>query len=135
MVTGSCLCGSVRYAVDGRISPIVLCHCAKCRRSTGSAFHPGAVCRKSRFRWTAGEDAITAWRSESGYERPFCRHCGALVPMFQRDGEFVVLHAGSLDGDPATRPERHIFVGSKAPWHEITDDLPQSEAYPADTEA
>jgi hypothetical protein len=28
------------------------------------------------------------------------------------------------------RPELHCFVASKAPWFEITDDLPQYAEYP-----
>jgi hypothetical protein len=32
---------------------------------------------------------------------------------------------GTLVDDPAIRPTAHIFVGSKAPWFTITDDLPQ----------
>jgi hypothetical protein len=129
MVSGSCLCGAVRYAIDGRISPIALCHCSKCRKSTGSAFHAGALCRKTRFRWLAGEAAIGEYRTPSGYTRRFCRTCGSLVPMFQDDGEYVVLHAGALEQDPGSRPVHHIFVDSKAPWFEITDGVPQSAEY------
>jgi hypothetical protein len=125
MVSGSCLCGAVRYAIDGRISPIGLCHCSKCRKSTGSAFHAGALCRKTRFRWLAGEDAIREYRTPSGYTTRFCGTCGSLVPMFQDEGEYVVLHAGALEQDPGSRPVHHIFVGSKAPWFEIADDVPQ----------
>jgi hypothetical protein len=40
----------------------------------------------------------------------------AIVPM------------GALDDDPGVRPQAHIFVGSKAPWDVITDDLPQHAA-------
>lgn len=42
-------------------------------------------------------------------------------------GEVVV---GTVDGDPGARPREHIFVGSKASWHQITDSLPQHEAWP-----
>jgi hypothetical protein len=132
MVSGSCLCGAVRYEIDGRISPIALCHCSKCRKANGSAFHSGALCRKTRFRWTSGEDAITAYQTESGYETRFCRRCGSPVPMFVADSQYAVLPAGALDQDPGSRPLRHIFVGSKAPWFEITDALPQSEEHGPD---
>jgi hypothetical protein len=36
---------------------------------------------------------------------------------------------GSLIDEPTIRPSGHIFVGSKAPWFEITDELPQSDEY------
>ncbi|HEX7408481.1 MAG TPA: hypothetical protein VF515_12630 [Candidatus Binatia bacterium] len=49
------------------------------------------------------------------------------VPVALEGTDFVVLYAGVLDGDPETRPFRHIFVGQNAPWHTITDDLPQFE--------
>ena len=44
-----------------------------------------------------------------------------------RDGEYVHVAMGSLVDDPSIRPAEHIYVGSKAPWFEITDDLPQAE--------
>jgi len=37
---------------------------------------------------------------------------------------------GGLDADPGIVPRGHIFVGSKAPWFEIADDLPQSQGPP-----
>jgi hypothetical protein len=125
MVSGGCLCGAVRYEIDGRISPIALCHCSKCRKANGSAFHSGALCRKTRFRWVSGEDSICTYRTPSGYTTRFCRSCGSPVPSFQDPGEYVVLHAGALDQDPGSRPIHHFFVGSKAPWYEITGDLPR----------
>jgi hypothetical protein len=124
MTTGSCLCRAVRYEIDGRLSPIMLCHCSKCRKANGSAFHSGQLCRASRFRFVSGEDAVTEYRTPSGYTTRFCRHCGSPVPQLVEDG-YVVVHAGALDEDPGTRPMCHIFVGSKAPWFEIADALPQ----------
>lgn len=129
VTSGSCLCRAVRYEIDGRISPISLCHCSKCRKASGSAFHAGSLCRKTRFRWVAGEDLIAAYRTDSGYQTRFCRSCGSPVPFFQTDGEYVVLPSGALDQDPGSRPARHIFVGSKAPWFEITDTLPRFEEH------
>ena len=129
MVSGSCLCGAVAYEIDGRISPIVLCHCSKCRRANGSAFHSGAMCHKTRFRWTRGADAFTVYRSESGYETRFCRVCGSPVPWVQPHTEYVILHAGALQQDPGSRPLCHIFVASKAPWFEIADHLPRYEEH------
>jgi hypothetical protein len=128
MVTGRCLCGEVRFEVDGRISAIWYCHCSKCRKATGSAFHPASLCRRSRFRWVSGEASIAAYRTDSGYPVRFCSRCGSPVPAVLENGS-VVLSAGSLDGDPGVRPVRHIFVGSKAPWLELRDGLPRFEEH------
>jgi hypothetical protein len=115
MVTGGCLCGEVRFEIDGQMSAIWYCHCSKCRKATGSAFHPAALCRRSRFRWVAGEALISEYRTASGDHVRFCSQYGSPVPGVLEDGSSVVLSVGCLDGDPGSRPVRHIFVGSKAP--------------------
>ena len=56
--------------------------------------------------------------------------CGSLLYSVVRDGKFVHVTMGTLVDDPSIRPTRHIFVGSKAPWFTITDDLPQYETLP-----
>ena len=129
MLTGGCLCGALRYEIAGRVSAIWYCHCSKCRKVTGSAFHPGALCRSSAFRWTRGEDAIAEWRSPSGYTTRFCARCGSPLPSALAGGESFVLPVGALDQDPGSRPVRHIFAGSKAPWFEISDGLPRFEEH------
>ena len=130
MIKGSCLCGDVSYEIDGKISPIWLCHCTKCRRRTGSAFHASTICSPENFRWTRGEDAITQYQDTPGYVAHFCGRCGSPVPSHLADQGYVFLHAGALDGDPGRTIRHHIFVDFKAPWFEILDDCPQ---YPEHT--
>ena len=55
--------------------------------------------------------------------------CGSLLFSVVRDGAFVHVAMGSLVDAPSIRPTEHIFVGSKAPWFEITDDLPQFQEH------
>ena len=133
-MNGGCLCGTVRFAIDGKISKIWFCHCSKCRKTTGSAFHPAALCRTASFRWECGEDQINQYQAPSGYRTRFCRHCGSPVPSDLGDGNAMVLSVGTLDDDPRSRPLRHIFVGSKAPWFEITDGLTQFDQHVPDPE-
>ena len=124
MITGSCLCGSVSYQITGRISDIWLCHCSKCRKTNGSAFQSGAVCRESAFRWTSGEKTIQDFVTDTGYRNRFCPQCGSKAPSHPFDG-FVWLPVGSLEGDIDAKLLCHIFVDSKAPWYEIHGDLHQ----------
>lgn len=125
MPTGACLCDAVRYEIDeGALSPIWFCHCSQCRRARGTAFQPGAVCSRRKFRWLRGEDAIAEHRRPTGYRTRFCRTCGSPTPVFVEGTELVWIPVGTLDGDPGQRPVHHQFVASKAPWFEITDDLP-----------
>ena len=128
-MTGGCLCGRVRYEIEGRISPIWLCHCSKCRRSSGSAFQAGAVCRPQDFNWLSGEEELREYEESPGFKVRFCGRCGSPAPALLEGRQAVYLHVGGLDGDPGLSISHHIFVGSKAPWYEIDDELPQFEEH------
>ena len=134
MVAGSCLCGRVRFEIDGPLTPIQLCHATRCRKATGSAFATELAADASHLRWISGEDLVTVFeapllREPPPYRHAFCRVCGSPLPVRLEGTDFVALHAGVLDGDPETRPFRHIFVGQSASWHTITDALPQFERH------
>ena len=131
MITGSCLCAGVRYAIAGEIGPALNCHCSMCREATGAAFRsPVAVPRKN-FRWLRGEELLTGYVSSPGTTRTFCKVCGStLVSLFDDNPATLGLAMGTLDDDPAIRPAFHVFAGSKASWFEITDQLPQFDSFP-----
>jgi hypothetical protein len=134
MVTGSCLCGRVSFEIDGRLTPIQYCHATRCRKATGSAFAAEVAANASQFRWIRGEDHITVFeapllREPPPYRHAFCRVCGSPLPVRLEGTEFVALHAGLLDGEPETRPLRHIFVGQGATWHTVTDDMPRYDQH------
>jgi hypothetical protein len=129
MNTGRCLCGEVRYEVAGPVDHMVHCHCTMCRKHHGSPFVTWAVAPAQGFRYTAGQDRVARYESSPGAHRAFCRTCGSVLPEITPGGGHVVAPAGNLDGDlPA--PQFHMFVRSKAPWHEIADDLPQHPEWP-----
>lgn len=134
MPSGSCLCGGVRFEIDGKLTPVQYCHAARCRKATGSTFAAELAAKASQLRWTKGEDLVAVYqapllREPPPYRHAFCRVCGSPLPVRLEGTEFVALHAGVLDGEPETRPFRHIFVGQDASWHTITDDLPQFAAH------
>ncbi len=131
MTTGSCLCGAVQFEIDGPFSAMAHCHCSMCRKEHGSLFATFAVAPRAGFRWLRGEDTIVEYASSANARRGFCRTCGSPTPLPLGDDQ-VIAPAGLLQGDPGIRPQLHIFVGSKAPGHAITDDLPQFEEYPAE---
>ena len=131
MVGGSCLCGAVRFEVCGPLGAIHHCHCSMCRKAHGAAFSSFARAAASDVRVTAGASTLRSYRSSPPVERSFCGTCGASV-FFRHDAvpDATWVAAGTIDGDPGVRAESHIFVTSKAPWHEIADTLPQHEGYP-----
>jgi len=123
---GSCLCGGIKYEVTAIVGKLVNCHCSMCRKATGAAFRTRAAVPAEAFRWLAGADLVSRYDSSAHETRTFCRICGASLPtFFSNHPEQIGLPLGTLDGDPGLKPSAHVWVGSKAPWWDITDDLPQ----------
>ena len=136
MLTGGCHCGRVAYEVHGKLGAVTLCHCETCRKVSGGPFVAAAPARSKYFRVVRGADAITEYESSPGKVRAFCRFCGS--PLYSHraaDPDTYRLRLGSVDGDPERRPAAHIFVGEKAPWFAITDDLPRSDGDGSDLAA
>jgi len=124
-LAGRCECRAVRYEVADEFLYAANCHCSKCRAGTGAAFKPFAGIERRKLAVTAGVDTLLVWGDEvANHTR--CRICGSLLYSVVRDGEYVHVALGSLVDEPSIRPTGHIYVGSKAPWFEITDDLPQA---------
>ncbi len=132
-LTGRCLCGAVSYEITGGLGPIYNCHCSKCRRWQGSAYRTRAAISSKNFKWVSGEEHVKEYWGGEGEStsKTFCEICGSsLISRLVNDPDYIGLPIGGLEQDPGIRPIAHLFVGSKAPWHEITDDLPQYEAWP-----
>lgn len=128
-LAGGCECGAVRYEVRDAFAYALNCHCSRCRAGTGSAFKAFAGIERRKFELTAGSGRLLVV-GEDTLNDTRCAGCGSLLFSVVRNGEYVHLALGSLADAPSIRPQGHIFVGSKAPWFEITDDLPQYEEYP-----
>jgi len=131
MLRGSCLCGQVRYEISGKLFDPLNCHCSMCRKAQGAAFRSRARVQSRDFRWISGENLLTFFESSPGNHRGFCRVCGSpILSKFDADESVLSLPLGTLDDDPAIHPQIHVYVASKAPWHTISDDLPQFAALP-----
>ena len=126
-VTGGCLCGAVRYRVDGpaqdSLRETTHCHCTMCRRTSGAPLVTWAVCDPENFRWTAGAPARYA--SSPGCARTFCAVCGAKLTFTEavRPGD-VDIATGSLDTPAVVRPESQIHGGSRLAWIDIDPQVP-----------
>jgi hypothetical protein len=128
ILRGRCECRAVRYEVRDEFRYAANCHCSNCRAGTGSAFKPFAGIERDKLTVVEGADRLLVWGDTEG-NHTRCAICGSLLYSVVRNGEYVHVALGSLADEPTIRPSEHIFVGSKAPWFEITDDLPQNEEY------
>lgn len=128
-ITGSCMCGAVNYEISGPLLFVGHCHCSICRKSHGAAFATWGIIGPDQFRWTSGMELVGRYSSSRERERCFCRKCGSPL-VAAHSGKVTEVVLGTIDGDPGVRPREHIFVGSRAPWYEIADSLPQFEGWP-----
>ena len=125
--TGQCLCGSIHYEVDDISAHMAHCHCRMCRKFHGAAFSTYGEAKREDFRWTKGESLLKTYQASNGTVRRFCDICGSSLTFApaEYEGQFIEFSLGTLDSDLQRKPDAHIFVGSKASWVTISDDLPQ----------
>jgi len=131
-IKGGCLCNKVRYQINGPLFDADNCHCSKCRRQHGAAFATYAGFDPVDFIWTSGENLVKVYETLQGGGWCFCSECGSTLAGTDK-GKITTIALGTVEGDPGIKPESHIFVGSKARWFDICDDLPQFEERPSDT--
>lgn len=128
MLAGGCYCRAVRYSVADDFIYAANCHCSNCRRTTGSAFKPFAGIESGKLSLTEGGSNLKIFGDADGHDA-HCGLCGSLLYSLVRAGAFVHVAMGTLIDDPSIRPDKHIFVGSKAAWFTITDGLPQYQEF------
>ncbi len=132
-IRGSCLCGDVAFELDEKPVVLVHCHCSRCRKGRSAAHNANAFLPAEAFRWVRGRDSVRDYRLSDAerYGASFCRGCGSPAPRARSsDDRIVGIPAGALDDDPGIRPAFHFWCGSKAPWFEITGDLPRFDETP-----
>ena len=135
MFEGRCECGSVRYRVTGAIHDFSHCHCSQCRRLHGAAFASFVGVARSHLQYLGDHTELASYASSDTHERLFCRSCGSSIGvLLTTEPDDIYLAMGTVEGDPPRPPAYHIFVDSKAPWHEILDSAPQFAEFPADDE-
>ncbi|SOC22113.1 GFA family protein [Rhodobacter maris] len=116
-VTGQCLCGAVTFRISGAFDSFFLCHCARCRKDSGSAHSANLFSSSARVTWMTGEENIKTFRlSGSRHSKSFCSDCGSALPVSQPEVGLLVVPAGSLDGRIDIRPNAHICCSSRANW-------------------
>lgn len=123
MIAGACLCGAVRYEIDGSLPRLIHCHCSTCRKHHGAPFATIVEISEANFRWISGGESLFEYASSATRTRAFCGVCGSVAPALV-EGRMLV-PAGNLVGDLGSPEVVHMFVGSKAPWHVIGDELPR----------
>lgn len=129
--SGSCLCGTVHYEVEGEFDSFFLCHCSHCRKGSGTAHGANLFSTTAQLSWLGGAADVQLYTLPgTRHSRSFCRHCGSALPTLAMAGKLLVVPAGSLDTPVAIKPNAHIFTGSRADWDEGLELVREFEGLP-----
>jgi len=129
MIKGSCACAKICYEVDGELTDFSHCHCSKCRKLHGAAFATWGGVRRAEFSYVSGQGYVMKYAFSETSDSVFCSHCGSRLLVESRDEpDMLYITLGTVDGEVSCLPGFHEYVGSKAPWYDICDDLPQFDA-------
>jgi len=129
-ITGSCLCGQVRYEIFAEMGAITHCHCPSCQKAHAAAFSSVTSVPLDGLKFVAGKELLKYYESSAGKKRYFCSHCGSQIYAKRDDQNHYILRMGTIDGDPGIRPIQHIFTSYKAPWYNIHDDIAEFSGWP-----
>ena len=123
-LTGGCLCGGVRFELTAPPLSAGYCHCTRCQRRTGGGSSAQARVDGRTFALLQGDELVKCWRHpEGGFEKCFCRECGAHLFSRNPDDPFqMAVRMGAFDTDPGIRLTWRQFVAYAAPWEPIPDD-------------
>jgi len=120
---GSCLCGGVRFEIDGEFEPRSYCHCTSCKRLSGGIGTANGRIRSDSVRITAGKELLRTFVPEGGSAKTFCSACGSnLFGGGWPESEYSSVRLPAIDAPFDGRPDRHIFTRSVASWETLPDD-------------
>ncbi len=128
-VKGECLCGTVRFEIQGEVGNLYQCHCSLCRKVTGAAANAATFVDAERFSWRGGEGAIRSFVKDSGYRADFCQHCSSLVPNPLRDTDLVWIPAGLLEDSKNLKVVAHLHTASRADWDSCTESAQTAQCF------
>lgn len=124
MHRGQCLCGAVRFQVDGELKAPDACHCSQCRRQSG---HYWASTDVPRAKLTIeGAERLTWFQSSPRVRRGFCATCGSFLFWEPIGKDRMAVAMGAFDQPTGTQLGIHIFVADKGDYYSIADGLPQN---------
>ena len=125
MPTGSCLCGAIRFEVEGPLKPPDACHCTQCRKQSGHYWASTDVPHDRLM--MHGAENITWYRSSERVERGFCRVCGSSLLWKPLQKDIMGVAMGAFDTPTGTRLAVHIFAADKGDYYDIADGLPVNQ--------
>ena len=124
VLSGGCLCGTVRFELTAPLTRAGYCHCTRCQRRSGTAASAQGPIDGRTLTFLSGADEVKAFRHpDGGFEKLFCQECGShLFSRNPDDANQMSVRLGAINGDPGVRPAYRQYVSYAAAWEPIPDD-------------
>jgi hypothetical protein len=131
-LSGSCLCGEVKYFIEAEIEEFYFCHCQQYRKLSGTAFASNILAKPWPIIWQSGSELIRRfdYPGERSFTRVFCVNCGSALPFLNKRMSFLIIPAGSLDSEVSILPNKNIFWDDKAPWFDAGSAAQRYNGFP-----
>jgi hypothetical protein len=132
ILTGSCLCGALKYRVSGAPARFYHCHCSRCRKASGAAHTSNLFVEKGTLEWEGDTEKMKFYKLPEAerFSRTFCDTCGGPLPREIPNFGLIMIPAGTLNEEPNLRPQARIFQDSKTSWSCSAEELPLFADYP-----
>lgn len=124
ILTGSCLCRTIRYRIDGEVRIAGNCHCNRCKKITGGPFQSFALVREEDFAFTRGAEDLRTYPVSDRVVKHFCPDCGTAI--FNRNTEVpgkLIVQIGTLDTPAAVTPAYNLHCENMLPWVAAIDEI------------
>ena len=119
---GGCLCGAIRYRVQGEALATTSCHCRSCRLAAGAPSLAWAIFRNEQIEFTRG--VLKEFRSSAPALRGFCEHCGtALTYRTEKRPDHLDITAATFDDPTPFAPACEIRTAEKLTWEPLNPAL------------
>ena len=123
MLTGSCLCGAIRFEATSINSDPDACHCSQCRNQSGHVWASVGVLHEALT--ISGEDSLRWYAASAKARRGFCGTCGSFLFWEPSHKDYVTVALGACDSPTGLKLAKHIYVADKGDYYDIGDGLPQ----------
>ena len=124
-ISGSCLCGSVRYSSQAEPVLVALCHCPNCQKQTGTSFSIIVAVPAGTLEFASAEPSVYEDVGISGMpvHRHFCSNCGSpIYSDVESTPDLQYVKAGTLDDTSWLQPTMSIWCDTAQTWFALPDD-------------